>query len=167
MAGLRPDAVVIVATVRALKYHGGVPKAELGKENLECLEKGLPNLLKHVENITKVFGLPAVVAINRFPTDTEDELKLVYTKCRELGVNVALSEVWAKGGLGGIELAKEVVRLTEEGGSNFTFSYGLDLTIREKIETIVKRIYGGSRAVGETGFWQSPYLYSKDTVFTF
>lgn len=144
MAGLKPDAVVIVATVRALKYHGGVPKAELGRENLECLEKGLPNLLKHVENITKVFGLPAVVAINKFPTDTEDELKLVYTKCRELGVNVALSDVWAKGGQGGIELAKEVLRLTQECESNFTYSYELDHSIKEKIETIVKRIYGGS-----------------------
>jgi len=144
MAGLKPDAVVIVATVRALKYHGGVPKAELGRENLECLEKGLPNLLKHVENITKVFGLPAVVAINKFPTDTEAELKLVYAKCRELGVNVALSDVWASGGKGGIELAKEVLRLTQECKNNFTYSYELDNGIKEKIETIVKKVYGGS-----------------------
>ena len=144
MAGLTPNAVVIVATVRALKYHGGVPKAELGKENLECLKKGLPNLLKHVENITKVFGLPAVVAINKFPTDTEDELMLVYTKCKELGVNVALSEVWAKGSQGGIKLGEEVIRLTQEYESNFTFCYKLDHSIKEKIETIVKKIYGGS-----------------------
>ncbi len=141
IAGLKPDAVVIVATVRALKLHGGVPKADLGNENLDALEKGLPNLLQHVENITKVFNRPAVVAINRFPTDTEAELKLVETKCRELGVNVALSEVWAKGGEGGVELAKEVVRLCEQGSGNFEFAYPTELTIKEKIETIAKRIY--------------------------
>ena len=121
MAGLKPDAVVIVATVRALKYNGGVPKAELNNENLEALEKGLPNLLKHVENITKVFKLPAVVAINAFPTDTEAELELVEAKCKELGVNVKLSEVWAKGGEGGVEVAKEVVRLIEAGENQFQF----------------------------------------------
>ncbi len=142
MAGLRPSAVVIVATVRALKYNGGVPKTELGAENLDALEKGLPNLLKHVENITKVYKLPCVVAINRFPLDTEAELKLVEDKCRALGVNVALSEVWAKGGEGGIALAEEVVRLCDEP-NDFTFSYDLDATIEEKITAIVQKIYGG------------------------
>ena len=142
MAGLRPSAVVIVATVRALKYNGGVPKADLGTENLEALEKGLPNLLKHVSNITNVYKLPCVVAINRFPQDTEAELKLVADKCKELGVNVALSEVWAKGGEGGIELAKEVIRLCEEP-NDFSFAYDLDATIGEKITAIVQKIYGG------------------------
>ena len=142
MAGLKPSAVVIVATVRALKYNGGVPKTELGAENLDALEKGLPNLLKHVENITKVYKLPCVVAINRFPLDTEAELKLVEDKCRALGVNVALSEVWAKGGEGGIALAEEVVRLCDEP-NDFTFSYDLDATIEEKITAIVQKIYGG------------------------
>lgn len=140
MAGLTPSCVVLVATARALKYNGGVPKAETGKENLEALEKGLPNLLQHVENITQVYKLPCVVAINRFPTDTEAELKLIETKCKELGVNVALSEVWGKGGEGGIELAKEVVRLCEEP-NDFSFSYELDCSIKEKIEAIAKRIY--------------------------
>ena len=140
MAGLTPSCVVLVATARALKYNGGVPKAETGKENLEALEKGLPNLLQHVENITKVYKLPCVVAINRFPTDTEAELKLIEDKCKELGVNVALSEVWGKGGEGGIELAKEVVRLCEEP-NDFSFSYELDCSIKEKIEAIAKRIY--------------------------
>ena len=140
MSGLRPDAVVIVATVRALKHHGGVAKTELTNENLEALEKGLPNLLQHVENITKVFGLPCIVAINRFPTDSEAELKLIEEKCRELGVNVALSEVWAKGGEGGKALAEEVVRLCEEPNS-FAYAYDLDLPIREKLETIAKRVY--------------------------
>ena len=142
MAGLKPSAVVIVATVRALKYNGGVPKADLGTENLEALEKGLPNLLKHVSNITNVYKLPCVVAINRFPQDTEAELKLVADKCKELGVNVALSEVWAKGGEGGIELAKEVIRLCEEP-NDFSFAYDLDATIEEKITAIVQKIYGG------------------------
>ncbi len=142
MAGLRPSAVVVVATVRALKYNGGVPKADLGQENLEALEKGLPNLLKHVSNITNVYKLPCVVAINRFPMDTEAELKLVEDKCKELGVNVALSEVWAKGGEGGIELAKEVIRLVEEP-NDFTFAYELDKTIEEKITAIVQKVYGG------------------------
>ena len=140
MAGLKPSCVVLVATARALKYNGGVPKAETGKENLEALEKGLPNLLQHVENITKVYKLPCVVAINRFPTDTEAELKLIEDKCKELGVNVALSEVWGKGGEGGIELAKEVVRLCEEP-NDFTYSYELDGTIKEKIEAIATKIY--------------------------
>ncbi len=140
MAGLKPSCVVLVATARALKYNGGVPKAETGKENLEALEKGLPNLLQHVENITTVYKLPCVVAINRFPTDTEAELKLIETKCKELGVNVALSEVWGKGGEGGIELAKEVVRLCEQP-NDFTFAYELDCSIKEKIEAIAKKIY--------------------------
>ena len=142
MAGLKPSCVVLVATVRALKYNGGVPKAETGKENLEALEKGLPNLLRHVENITTVYKLPCVVAINRFPQDTEAELALVERKCKELGVNVALSEVWGKGGEGGIELAKGVVRLCEQP-NDFSFSYELDLPIKDKIEAIVKRIYHG------------------------
>ena len=140
MAGLKPSCVVLVATARALKYNGGVPKAETGKENLEALEKGLPNLLQHVGNITRVYKLPCVVAINRFPTDTEAELKLIETKCKELGVNVALSEVWGKGGEGGIELAKEVVRLCEQP-NDFTFAYELDCSIKEKIEAIAKKIY--------------------------
>ena len=140
MAGLKPSCVVLVATARALKYNGGVPKAETGKENLEALEKGLPNLLQHVENITQVYKLPCVVAINRFPTDTEAELKLIETKCKELGVNVALSEVWGKGGEGGVELAKEVIRLCEQP-NDFTFSYELNCSIKEKIEAIAKKIY--------------------------
>ena len=140
MAGLKPSCVVVVATARALKYNGGVPKAETGNENLEALEKGLPNLLQHVENITKVYKLPCVVAINRFPTDTEAELKLIETKCKELGVNVALSEVWAKGGEGAIELAQEVVRLCEEP-NDFQFSYDLDLSIKDKINAIATKIY--------------------------
>ena len=142
MAGLKPSAVVVVATVRALKYNGGVPKADLGNENLEALEKGLPNLLKHVSNITNVYKLPCVVAINRFPLDTEAELKLVEDKCKELGVNVALSEVWAKGGEGGIELAKEVIRLCDQP-NDFTFAYDLDMSIKEKIEAIATKVYGG------------------------
>ena len=142
MAGLKPDAVIIVATVRALKYNGGVPKDELNNENLEALEAGLPNLLKHVENITQVQKLPAVVAINRFPLDTEAELKLVEDKCRELGVNVALSEVWAKGGEGGIAVANEVIRLCEEGENSFQFSYEDDMSIKDKINAIATKIYG-------------------------
>ncbi|MDU1539887.1 MAG: formate--tetrahydrofolate ligase [Paeniclostridium sordellii] len=142
MADLKPDAVIIVATVRALKYNGGVAKDQLNEENLGALEAGIPNLLKHVENITKVYGLPAVVAINRFPLDTEAELKLVEEKCKELGVNVALSEVWAKGGEGGIEVAKEVMRLIDEEENNFKFCYEDDLSIKEKIEAIAKKIYG-------------------------
>jgi len=142
MAGLKPSAVVVVAAIRALKYNGGVAKADLGNENLEALEKGMPNLLKHVSNITNVYKLPCVVAINRFPLDTEAELKLVEDKCRELGVNVALSEVWAKGGEGGIALAEEVIRLCEQP-NDFTFAYELDASIEEKITAIVQKIYGG------------------------
>ena len=142
-AGMDPSAVVIVATVKALKYNGGVPKTELGAENLEALEKGLPNLLKHVENITKVFGLPCVVAINRFTQDTDAELELIRSKCAELGVNVAMSEVWGKGGDGGIELAEEVLRLCEQPHT-FRFAYELNQPIKAKIEEIVRRVYGGA-----------------------
>ena len=140
MAGLKPSAVVIVATVRALKYHGGVPKDELTKENLEALEAGLPNLLQHVSNVKEVYGLPCVVAINAFPTDTKAELDLVEKKCNELGVNVALSEVWAKGGEGGVTLAEEVVRLCEEP-NNFSYTYDLDMSIEKKISTICHDVY--------------------------
>ena len=146
MAGLTPAAVVVVATVRALKYHGGVPKAELNQENLEALEKGLPNLLQHVSNIKNVYGLPCVVAINAFPTDTKAELDLVAAKCRELGVNAALSEVWAKGGEGGRALAQEVVRLCEEE-NHFQYAYDTQLPIEEKLEAIVKKIYHGDGVV--------------------
>ncbi len=142
LADLKPDAVVIVATIRALKYNGGVPKAELGSENLEALEKGLPNLLKHVENITQVYGLPAVVAINKFVADTDAEVKLVTDKCNELGVNVCLSEVWEHGGKGGVELAKEVVELCENAENNFTFSYDANDSIKDKINAIATKIYG-------------------------
>lgn len=142
MAGLKPSAVVIVATVRALKHHGGVPKAELGNENLTALEKGLPNLLRHVENITTVFKLPAIVAINRFPTDTPAELKLIEDKCRGLGVSAALCEVWGKGGDGGVTLAEEVVKLCEKDNS-FSFSYDLSLPLEEKLEAIARKIYHG------------------------
>jgi len=140
MAGLTPSAVVVVATVRALKYHGGVAKADLNNENLEALEKGLPNLLQHVGNIKNVYGLPVVVAINAFPTDTKAELDMVEAKCKELGVNVALSEVWAKGGEGGKALAEEVVRLCEEP-SDFKFCYSDDMSIMEKLNAIATRIY--------------------------
>ena len=142
MAGLKPDAVVVVATVRALKLHGGVAKTELATENLEALEKGLPNLLRHVSNVKNVYKLPCVVAVNRFPTDTDAEIDLVIEKCRELGVNVRLSTVWAEGGKGGIELAEEVVRLCEEE-NNFTYSYEMGTSIEEKIDAIVKKVYGG------------------------
>ena len=141
MSGVRPSAVIIVATIKALKYNGGVAKADLQEENLEALEKGIPNLLKHVENITQVFKLPAVVAINRFPTDTEAEIRLVREKCEELGVNVALSEVWAKGGAGGEELAEEVVRLCDTE-SHMEFAYDTECSIKEKIEAIARKIYG-------------------------
>ncbi|MBQ8309873.1 MAG: formate--tetrahydrofolate ligase [Clostridia bacterium] len=146
MAGLNPDAVVVVATVRALKMHGGVAKTELGAENLEALGKGLPNLLRHVSNIRNVYGLPCVVAVNRFPTDTDAEIELVIEKCRALGVNVVLSTVWADGGKGGMALAAEVVRLCEEK-HDFRFSYETNGTIVEKIEAIVKKIYGGDGVV--------------------
>ena len=172
MAGMKPDCVVIVATARALKYNGGVPKAETGKENLEALEKGLPNLLKHVSNITNVYKLPCVVAINRFPQDTEAELELIRSKCQELGVNVALSEVWGKGGEGGIELAREVIRLCDEP-NDFTFAYDLDMSIKEKIEAIVTKIYGGKdvaftsnaekqiRQLTELGYDKMPICMAK------
>ncbi|MBO5744510.1 MAG: formate--tetrahydrofolate ligase, partial [Clostridia bacterium] len=143
-AGIKPSAVVVVATVRALKLHGGVAKTELGTENLEALEKGIPNLLRHVSNIKDVYKLPCVVALNRFPTDTDAEVDLVIKKCRELGVNTVLSNVWAEGGNGGIELANEVVRLcNEESNEEFSYSYELDGTIEEKIEKIVTRVYRG------------------------
>jgi len=141
-AGIRPDAVVIVATVRALKYNGGVPKDQLNEENLEALEAGLQNLLKHIENITQVYKLPAVVAINRFPLDTEAELKLVEDKCNELGVNVALSEVWAKGGEGGLEVAKEVLKLIDQADNQFEYCYDDDMSIKDKLNAIATRIYG-------------------------
>ena len=155
LAGLKPDAVVVVATVRALKNHGGVAKADLNEENLEALEAGLPNLLQHVENITKVYNLPCVVAINAFPTDTKAELDLVEAKCRELGVNVALSEVWAKGGEGGLALADEVVRLCNEGDAEgrsaetFEFAYSDDLSIAEKIEAVARRVYHADGVIFE------------------
>ncbi|MBQ6115847.1 MAG: formate--tetrahydrofolate ligase [Oscillospiraceae bacterium] len=177
VAGLRPDAVVIVATVRALKYHGGVPKVELNAENLEALEKGLPNLLRHVDNIKNVFGVPCVVAINAFPTDTEAELALVEKRCSELGVNVALSEVWAKGGQGGVALAREVVRLCGEP-NHFDFSYDLSLPIEEKIRAVAKRVYRAkhtlllpaarkkARQLTELGFDNLPICMAK-TQYSF
>ncbi len=142
-AGLKPDAVVVVATVRALKMHGGRAKTELAEEDLDALEKGIPNLLRHVSNIKNVYGLPCVVAVNRFPTDTDCEIEFIVSKCRSLGVNTVLSTVWAEGGKGGEALAREVVRLCEEETADFRFSYDLDCSIEEKIETVVKRIYGG------------------------
>ncbi len=143
MAGLTPDAVVVVATVRALKMHGGLDKKSLGTEDLTALEKGIPNLLRHVSNIKNVYKLPCVVAVNRFPTDTDNEINFIIEKCKELGVNTVLSTVWAEGGKGGEALAREVVRLCEEEKGDFTFSYELDGTIEEKIEQIVKKVYGG------------------------
>ncbi len=145
-AGLTPDAVVIVATVRALKMHGGLPKTELGKEDLAALEKGIPNLLRHVSNIKNVYKLPCVVAVNRFPTDTDKEIEFIIDKCKELGVNVRLSTVWAEGGKGGVELAEEVIRLCDIKEKNFEFSYSLDMSIEDKINAIATRIYGGSGA---------------------
>ncbi len=143
MAGLTPDAVVIVATIRALKMHGGLLKAQLGEENLEALERGIPNLLRHVSNIKNVYKLPSVVAVNRFPTDTDAEIELIIKRCRELGVNVVLSTVWAEGGAGGEALAREVVRLCEKERGDFTYSYESDMTLKEKVEAIVKKVYGG------------------------
>jgi len=143
MAGFTPDAVVMVATVRALKMHGGLAKTELATEDLGALERGIPNLLRHVSNIKNVYKLPCVVAVNRFPTDTDAEIDFIIAKCRELGVNTVLSTVWADGGAGGIEMAKEVVRLCEEEQGDFTFSYELDCSIEEKIESVVKKVYGG------------------------
>ena len=177
MANLHPSCVVLVATARALKYNGGVPKADTGKENLEALEKGLPNLLQHVENITKVYKLPCVVAINRFPTDTEAELALIEKKCKELGVNVALSEVWGKGGEGGIELAKEVIRLCEQP-NDFTFAYNAEDPIKQKIEDIAKKIYHADgvnftsnaekqiRTLTELGYDKMPICMAK-TQYSF
>ena len=152
-SGLKPDAVVVVATARALKLHGGVPKSDLNTENIPALEKGIENLIKHVENMKNVYGLPTVVAINRFPTDTEAELKRIEEKCMEIGVNVKLSEVWGKGGAGGVELAKEVVRLIDEEENNFHFAYGDNLSIREKIEAIATKVYGadGVDFIGKSG----------------
>ncbi len=144
MASLTPDAVVVVATVRALKMHGGLDKKQLDTEDLVALEKGIPNLLRHVSNIKNVYKLPCVVAVNRFPTDTDAEIDFIIAKCKELGVNTVLSTVWAEGGKGGEELAREVVRLCEEEKGDFTFSYELDGTIEEKIEAIVKKVYGGN-----------------------
>ncbi|MBQ7034716.1 MAG: formate--tetrahydrofolate ligase, partial [Clostridia bacterium] len=143
MAGLTPDAVVMVATIRALKMHGGLAKTELANEDLAALERGVPNLLRHVSNIINVYKLPCVVAVNRFPTDTDAEVAFLIEKCKELGVNVVLSNVWAEGGKGGEDLAREVVRLCEEEKGDFTFSYEDDTTIPEKIEAIVKKVYGG------------------------
>ncbi len=177
VAGLRPSAVVIVATIRALKMHGGLSKTELGSENLEALEKGLPNLLRHVSNIRDVYKLPSVVAVNRFPTDTDAEVALIIEKCRELGVNVVLSNVWAEGGKGGVELAEEVVRLCEQP-NDFAFSYDTEDTIVGKIETIVKRIYGGAgviidaaakkqiKTLTELGFDKLPICMAK-TQYSF
>jgi len=147
-ASLNPAAVVIVATIRALKMHGGVPKTELNSENLEALKKGVPNLLRHVSNIKDVYKLPSVVAVNRFPTDTDAEVELIIDECKKLGVNVVLSNVWAEGGQGGIELAEEVIRLCdEEDSSNFTFSYELDGTIEDKIEAVVRKVYRGNNVL--------------------
>ncbi|MBO5060675.1 MAG: formate--tetrahydrofolate ligase [Clostridia bacterium] len=145
-AGLKPACVVLVATIRALKMHGGVPKTELGTENLAALEKGIPNLLKHLSNITDVYKLPCVVAVNKFPTDTDNEVELIIKKCKELGVNVVLSDVWAKGGEGGTELAEEVVKLCEKD-NDFTFCYDDNESIKEKINAIVKKIYGGDGVI--------------------
>lgn len=147
MTGLSPDAVVVVATVRALKMHGGMPKTELGKEDLCALEKGIPNLLRHVSNIKNVFQLPCVIALNRFPTDTDAEVAFIMDKCRALGVNTVLSTVWADGGKGGEVLAREVVRLCEQEKGNFTYSYESDRTLEEKINAVVTRIYGGKGTV--------------------
>ncbi|WP_312634736.1 formate--tetrahydrofolate ligase [Oscillibacter sp.] len=175
--GFHPDAVVVVATVRALKYHGGVAKADLNNENLEALEKGLPNLLQHVENVTKVYGLPCVVAINAFPTDTAAELKMVEEKCRELGVNVALSEVWAKGGEGGEALAQEVMHLCEQP-NNFQFVYDAEASIEEKLNAIATKVYRADGVVlapaakkqmqqlTELGFDKLPICMAK-TQFSF
>ena len=175
--GFHPDAVVIVATVRALKYHGGVPKAELNNENLEALEKGLPNLLQHVDNVKNVYGLPCVVAINAFPTDTKAELDLVESKCRELGVNVRLSEVWAKGGEGGLALAEEVVRLCDEP-NHFQFVYDANDSIEDKLNAIATKVYHADGVViaasakkqlkqlTELGFDKLPICMAK-TQFSF
>lgn len=147
VAGLVPSAVVVVATIRALKMHGGLQKNNLGEENLDALKKGIPNLLRHVSNIKNVYKLPCVVAVNRFPTDTDKEVDCIINECKKLGVNVVLSTVWAEGGKGGEELAKEVVRLCEKEKGDFTFSYTEEMSIEDKINAIVQKIYGGSKAV--------------------
>ena len=178
MAGLTPDAVVIVGTVRALKMHGGLDKKQLANEDLAALEKGIPNLLRHVNNIKNVYQLPCVVAINRFPTDTDAEIDFIIRKCRELGVNTVLSTVWAEGGKGGEDLAREVVRLCEEEKGNFTFSYELDASIEEKLEAVTKKIYGGAgvsltpgakkqaERLTELGFGKMPVCVAK-TQYSF
>ena len=178
MANLTPDAVVIVATVRALKMHGGLAKTELTEQNIPALERGVPNLLRHVSNIKNVFGLPCVVAVNRFPTDTDAEIDFIIEKCRELGVNTVLSTVWADGGRGGEALAREVVRLCEEEKGSFTFAYDADMTIEQKIDAIVRRIYGGDGAsiapaakkqiarLTELGFGNMPVCMAK-TQYSF
>ena len=178
MANLTPDAVVIVATVRALKMHGGLAKTELTEQNIPALERGVPNLLRHVSNIKNVFGLPCVVAVNRFPTDTDAEIDFIMEKCRELGVNTVLSTVWADGGRGGEALAREVVRLCEEEKGSFTFAYDADMTIEQKIDAIVRRIYGGDGAsiapaakkqiarLTELGFGNMPVCMAK-TQYSF
>lgn len=178
MANLTPDAVVIVATVRALKMHGGLAKTELTEENIPALERGVPNLLRHVSNIKNVFGLPCVVAVNRFPTDTDAEIDFIIEKCRELGVNTVLSTVWADGGRGGEALAREVVRLCEEEKGSFTFAYDAGMTIEQKIDAIVRRIYGGDGAsiapaakkqiarLTELGFGNMPVCMAK-TQYSF
>lgn len=178
MANLTPDAVVIVATVRALKMHGGLAKTELTEQNIPALERGVPNLLRHVSNIKNVFGLPCVVAVNRFPTDTDAEIDFIIEKCRELGVNTVLSTVWADGGRGGEALAREVVRLCEEEKGSFTFAYAADMTIEQKIDAIVRRIYGGDGAsiapaakkqmarLTELGFGNMPVCMAK-TQYSF
>jgi len=178
MAGLVPDAVVIVATVRALKMHGGLDKKMLGQEDLTALEKGIPNLLRHVSNIRNVYGLPCVVAVNRFPTDTDAEIDFIVKKCRELGVNTVLSTVWAEGGKGGEALAREVVRLCEEEKGQFCFSYDLDMSIEEKLNAIVTKVYGGAGVVltpaarkqaarlSELGFDRMPVCVAK-TQYSF
>ena len=178
MAGLTPSAVVVVATVRALKMHGGLAKNELSSEDLGALERGIPNLLRHLGNIKNVYKLPAVVAINRFPTDTDNEIEFIIDKCRTLGVNVVLSTVWAEGGKGGEALAREVVRLCEQERGDFTYSYPLDISIEEKIEAVVKKIYGGKgisvtpqakkqiAKLEELGFGECPICIAK-TQYSF
>ena len=178
MAGLTPSAVVVVATIRALKMHGGLSKTELSEENLDALEKGIPNLLRHVSNIKNVYKLPCVVAVNRFPTDTDKEVDFIIEKCKELGVNVVLSTVWAEGGKGGEALAKEVVRLCEEEKGDFTFSYEDDLSLEEKINAVVTKVYGGKgvtilpaakkqlQTLTDLGFGKCPVCIAK-TQYSF
>ena len=178
MAGLTPSAVVVVATIRALKMHGGLSKTELSEENLDALEKGIPNLLRHVSNIKNVYKLPCVVAVNRFPTDTDKEVDFIIEKCKELGVNVVLSTVWADGGKGGEALAKEVVRLCEEEKGDFTYSYTDELSLEEKINAVVTKVYGGKgvtilpaakkqlQTLTELGFGKCPVCIAK-TQYSF